>query len=104
MKAFSHSSLGRSAPRRALSAADTAEGLPAEGGDCGFAQTALGESQWNLDRLAGPQDKNPGRISQLDGSFAPPGCLCGRGVDLFILDTGRVHLILPLPATLVISI
>ena len=72
-------------------------GRGAEDGGCAFAQSALSESQWNLDRLAGPLNKNPGedggRISQLDGNFALPGCLCGRGVHLFILDTGRVHLV-----------
>ena len=35
--------------------------------------------QWNLDRVDGPR---------LDGYFSPPECLCGKGVHVYVLDTG----------------
>ena len=53
---------------------------------CAHAQNSLTASQWNLDRLAhAPTRALP---SRLDGTFEPPECLCGRGVHVFVLDTG----------------
>ena len=51
---------------------------------CAYAQTSLTASQWNLDRVA----HGSTRASRLDGAFEPPECLCGRGVHVFVLDTG----------------
>ena len=51
---------------------------------CAYAQKSLTASQWNLDRVA----HGSTRASRLDGAFEPPECLCGRGVHVFVLDTG----------------
>jgi hypothetical protein len=49
-----------------------------------LAQLSLLPSQWNLDRVS-VSHSNP---SQLDGTFQSPECLCGRGVHVYVLDTG----------------
>ena len=47
--------------------------------ECGYSQANLMPGQWNLDRVDGPA---------LDGYFSPPECLCGKGVHVYVLDTG----------------
>ena len=46
---------------------------------CGYSQANLMPGQWNLDRVDGPR---------LDGYFSPPECLCGKGIHVYVLDTG----------------
>ena len=52
---------------------------PRREGTCGYSQANLMPGQWNLDRVDGPR---------LDGYFSPPECLCGKGVHVYVLDTG----------------
>ena len=52
-----------------------------------LAQEDLTAAQWNLDRVSAPAFPDQ-RRSRLDGAFAAPECLCGRGVDVFVVDTG----------------
>ena len=47
-----------------------------------LAQTSLSSTQWNLDRITSSGG------STLDGKFFAPECLCGRGVSVFVVDTG----------------
>ena len=56
---------------------------------CGaLAQTLLTDAQWNLDRVSAPRGAPKSERSTLDGAFAAPECLCGRGVDVYVVDTG----------------
>ena len=53
-----------------------------------LAQISLTGAQWNLDRVSPPEGAPQSEISRLDGAFAAPECLCGRGVDVYVVDTG----------------
>ena len=53
-----------------------------------LAQTLLTDGQWNLDRVSTPEGAPSSKRSSLDGAFAAPECLCGRGVDVYVVDTG----------------
>jgi hypothetical protein len=75
-----------SAPRPPATAAAAALRLRAS--CAALAQGALTAAQWNLDRVSAPAGAAGTRRSRLDGAFAAPECLCGRGVDVFVVDTG----------------
>jgi subtilisin family serine protease len=49
---------------------------------CAYSQANLMPGQWNLDRVDGAAGR------ALDGYFAPPECLCGKNVFIYVLDTG----------------
>ena len=51
-------------------------------------QISLTGAQWNLDRVSPPEGAPQKALSRLDGAFAAPECLCGRGVDVYVVDTG----------------
>jgi hypothetical protein len=53
-----------------------------------LAQISLTGAQWNLDRVSPPEGAPQSALSRLDGAFAAPECLCGRGVDVYVVDTG----------------
>jgi subtilisin family serine protease len=53
-----------------------------------LAQISLTDAQWNLDRVSPPEGAPQSALSRLDGAFAAPECLCGRGVDVYVVDTG----------------
>ena len=64
---------------------------------CNFTQSSLSHSQWNLDRATAsterveayrPGTRGGGGLTVLDGMYEPPECLCGRGVTIFVMDTG----------------
>ena len=75
-----------SAPRPPATAAAAA--LRPRASCAALAQGALTAAQWNLDRVSAPAGAAGTRRSRLDGAFAAPECLCGRGVDVFVVDTG----------------
>ena len=74
-----------SAPRPPATAAAAA--LRPRASCAALAQEDLTAAQWNLDRVSAPAFPDQ-RRSRLDGAFAAPECLCGRGVDVFVVDTG----------------
>ena len=83
-------------PRRGLGPQAYGSGVPG-GIGCDFEQSSLTFDQWNLDRATYPAERadeykpdgrGNGGLSLLDGIFAPPDCLCGRGVVIYMLDTG----------------
>jgi subtilisin family serine protease len=75
-----------SAPRPPATAA--AATLRPRASCAALAQGALTAAPWNLDRVSAPAGAAGTRRSRLDGAFAAPECLCGRGVDVFVVDTG----------------